>query len=1314
MIRILTTGLFCGLVLSLSAAAPEKYAPYAPPFAAAAGERRPATRIVHWKVAEILQGSSVALNLFANGEANLFSPDLKQRYGGLTVMFGTKALSGKRSPWEKDSCFFTYPDAAGLVQRFTLRPDGRIRIELDKPAGQEVFWNLSLIGEFFGGAAIRIDDRQFRLPPHDEKAQFYNRLYDGPAKRITFFPDVPEKTFSFEFPAGCQARLGSSGGHYGVALRLAPTAADAAKLEMILEPGTVEIGNVPAPQGYTLKAGAYDFWSVDRLRLPDRRGKNLLGNNSFEQGFASLWFPHGGGMFSRKLWDTKPIRVNDADAFAGSSSLEILSDDPKGELVQSVATHAVILTPGEYTLSFYAKSDRPGKQTLQLGAPELPPGANYWDPKTHVRRSFSLTGEWQRFSYTFRTQVARPQYFQLAAASSEPAVCRIDAMQLERGPEATAYAPAPAEGRLLTAAPDNFLEFGAKADAKLQITVAKPGEAGRVETVVRDFFGKEVRRFANPFAANQSGKAEVALNLEDMPRGIFTVENRYTFPDGRNSYEFTRFAVMSFLDNTHPHKSMFANAYIDPFGVHQYYPEVLDRYRKIGIGARAAFANTEKLVADEAAKYGVDTFSTMMLRGDANLVKGMPKPCYGMTVLNNIVWYESPSVDRRRVDYATITLPGATPEKLKEIEKASARKAAEAPWVKIWGAINEAEGWMPEFAHSRFASDENYRQYVELELAVARGVRAGNPKAMVGNSSTSCLFQDRVETLDKLLTTVGDRFRYDCFITHTYREAPEYPDLDKDFEALFAMLARHGYKDTPVYCPEGMHWKPYRMPGLIHVDWVDVPWGPFTYDMGHAERISTAWRARQWLIGLKHQDRVKLMNSSTNFWGFDMDCNLTPFADQKVPNTLGRLLGDAMFVREVRYSPKARCYLFEDGEKRPVAVLWSCAPEVDRGEKAGPEWIVPAKPDAQLFDLMEAEGAFPESGRLRLSPFPVFLRGKPGRTAEMVKLLENSELAFDGEAAAASRFTVIPPDRFAIAFTNGGRHVVAGTIELGGKKSELSLNPGENRSFTAALPAVLSSERLAFESLAAVFTQREPRPGKFTLRDEFSGVLARRAAITVDGSAEDWKGIPALEICQRLIDARGQVATGKSPEQDCSATLRIAWSAEKLYLAVEVTDDKLAVIPRGLPGQGWRNDSLQFFLDPFADGRNSGAPGPGPDDWSYGVYPEPDTLKPYVYRHRVPDYQLTEGFAGARVDTIDAETESAFRRTERGYFYEVALPKRALMPLVLKPGAQFGLGVMVNDQDSDAAMPHLRLVWGAQAFAYNDRPDLWPQVILAE
>jgi len=51
---------------------------------------------------------------------------------------------------------------------------------------------------------------------------------------------------------------------------------------------------------------------------------------------------------------------------------------------------------------------------------------------------------------------------------------------------------------------------------------------------------------------------------------------------------------------------------------------------------------------------------------------------------------------------------------------------------------------------------------------------------------------------------------------------------------------------------------------------------------------------------------------------------------------------------------------------------------------------------------------------------------------------------------------------------------------------------------------------------------------------------------------------------------------------------------------------------------------------------------------------------------------------------------------------------------VLKPGAQFGMGIMVSDQDSGAAMPQSRLVWGVQAFACNDRPDLRPQVVLVE
>ena len=1308
----------CGLTLCV-VAAPAEYTPYAPPFAPSA-ERRADTQVSSGRYAVTFQGTALGLRLFNRGEANVLSPDLKVRYGGLVVQADKRSLSGECSALENGSCAYSYPARPGLSERFSLRPDGQIAIELiDSAAGLGgCNWLYSLISEYFGSSAIEVDGRRFQIPPYRTDAKFHKVLYDGPARQVVFFAGDSDRSFTIRFPGRVRIRLVSAGGRYGLSLQVTPMAG-AEKLEMLLEPGKAAAVENRPPAGFTVRAGGYDFWAVDRLRLPDARAKNLLSNSSFEQGFASLWYPHGGGLFSRKLWERKPIGIDEKEAFAGNASLRIETDAPEAELAQNIATHSVILTPGEYTVSFYAKTDRPGKQTLELTIPVLPPGANYWDPSTRVNRRFELEGDWKRYSYTFRVDVTRPQYFLFSAESKEPAVCRIDALQLERGSTATGYEPAVVESRLVTSAADNFLPAGEKIDASLRITTGTPNDSGSVETIVRDFFGRELRRERHSFRSDAKGRAELSLDFEGMQPGIFTVENRYRLDDGRERYEFTRFAVMNFLENRHLHKNFFADSYIDPHGVRQYYPEVLDRYRKIGIGARAAFANTEKLVAEEAAKYGVESFSTMLLRHDRNLVRDMAKPCYGLTVLNNIVWYECPSVNRRRVDYATITLPGATPEALRGIEEAAARKSSEAPWVKIWGAINEAEGSLPEFAHSRFATEERYREYVEVELAAARGIRRGNPEAMVGNSSTSCLRDDRIETLDKLLTTIGDRFRYDCFIIHTYREAPEYPDLDADFGKLYEMLARHGYTDTPIYCPEGMHWKPYRMPGLFTVSWVDVPWGPLTYDMGHQERISAAWRAREWLIGLKNQKRVKLMNSSTNFWGFEMDCGLTPFANQKISNTLGNLLGDAGFVREIRFGGEVRCYLFEDGGKRPVAVLWSCSPEVDQGRENGPELRLDRLPDARLFDLMEAEQAFPApaadgSLKLRLTSFPVFLRGKPGTTAEMEKLLEAAELRRDGVPAVSSSFSVIPPGDFSLALVNDGKHSFSGTIGLGGKSAAVTLAPGRSRVFRAPLPAVLSAERLTFETLSADLRQEKPDPGSFRLEEKFCGVLARRAAIKVDGSLDDWRGIPALRIEQRLLEQKLLAAGRRPTDADFSARMRIAWSDEALYLAVEVSDDKLVINPQSRPGNGWRNDSLQLFIDPLGDGRKGTAHGIGPDDWSYGIYLKSDGATLYAYRHHVPDIQLTEGFAGARAETIDEEVRCVFRRTEHGYLYELALPLRSLLPLKLVPGRQFGLGVMLNDQDSEATIPHSRLVWGVEPTPPNERPDLWPLVILTD
>jgi len=91
-----------------------------------------------------------------------------------------------------------------------------------------------------------------------------------------------------------------------------------------------------------------------------------------------------------------------------------------------------------------------------------------------------------------------------------------------------------------------------------------------------------------------------------------------------------------------------------------------------------------------------------------------------------------------------------------------------------------------------------------------------------------------------------------------------------------------------VFWPEGMHYGPYTIPqwGIESASWLPPAcwyYGALSYDMGWTEKVSAAWRARSWLVALKHQDRIKSFMSAAHVNNFEMDIHLTPFATQKIP-----------------------------------------------------------------------------------------------------------------------------------------------------------------------------------------------------------------------------------------------------------------------------------------------------------------------------------------------------------------------------------------------------------------------------------------------
>jgi len=727
-----------------------------------------------------------------------------------------------------------------------------------------------------------------------------------------------------------------------------------------------------------------DLWDVDGIHWPDyAASSNLIQNPSFEAGFRYWNFAHFPDPSRIVPLDHALFQAIDGnEAYSGSHSLCLPVSSERSPL--GIGTFPLPLMPDvNYTLSFWAKTNVTATNELYLRGrtalgnaifPGLSGGIYTFDPNS----------QWQRFEVTITpTDRFVALYFEHNWSTGQTGYIWIDDVQLEEGNTATSFTQAPLAAELVSSERGNFLEFGHDPNFNLVIRTTNANASGDVTVFVEDFFFNTIFSDAYEFTTNDSKEGIVNLDglsdtiVNEGLRGVFIVTAVFDINGVGDSYtDYFRFSVMNFLENTHKNKNLFNLTFVfqpEPSG-----PEMgrfLERERAIGFGAYTyeyyGFGDDCNYSRDQerwelAESYGFTSMGRGVLKGNTAISEGE-----GTYYMGNINYMISP-----------------TEANLAQFADICQIKATNRYWNDMWWFTGESNaGCQP--------LESNDVAFAKFLIATYQGIKAGNPNAKVliegGPWEISPATIEMVKGYIQETNQISPNAYFDGAACHHYRHCPENPDLDSDIAAFLAMLGETGHPDWPLYINEGGCYPSFRIPADTNSqEPVISPYmrltdenfiiGPLSYHCGRAERTSAAFSARNWLVGLKYQDRIPTMEDFRTP-NRCVDIDFTPKPYDKIPNTLGRLLGNASFVKDITFGCYCRGYLFRDDDSNaPIAVIWCYKDAIDK------EWqndLLYAfdfgSQNLQFIDLMENEVDCSQDvyGRtlVPVSSFPLFIKG---------------------------------------------------------------------------------------------------------------------------------------------------------------------------------------------------------------------------------------------------------------------------------------------------------------------------------------------------
>ncbi|OPY85899.1 MAG: Endo-1,4-beta-xylanase A precursor [Smithella sp. PtaU1.Bin162] len=1204
------------------------------------------------------------------------------------------------------------------IQQLTLLPDNRIQFELsfELPPGtdkqlfnQHSFFRILVpIGICEGQKCVINGNQDYRfsneMAPIADRSKLLSASF---ATTVDFIPDNKPAGFKIAILDETQTtvvtlyenRYKSNYTYQNVEIRILPSQADGRMTSFILDLGDLN----PAPADRGDSYCGIDFWGSDRMHVPEYNlSRNLLQNPSFEGGMHYYAIANHGNYYPPQ----EDYAVDPATAKFGRRSLKITPQDLSGPYPAGLGTFVIPVTTGkEYTFSFYAKADRPG---LRLVVESI---TAKWPVFPLLGKTCVPTPEWTRYSYSFvapNSCVSLSFRGYYTDAQNRDGHLWVDGLQLEAG-KLTDFTEKPLLAELVTNKPGNFFQPDDPIVSKL-IIHGKPGTQGSMDLQLKDFFGELLWKAKYDYTIDVKGEGELSLPLDNALKsysGIFVLEAAYRSADGFADKDYFRLSKMKFLRNEHANKNITAD---DCVGNRLWW----SRWKEIGLGAVSYYCLHEALSYVEHREHlnkDKFEFTGLMVMDDA---------FDGSIIINNGFYYDQ---TKNKVLISGLkAMDKITPETEKAVEEAAYEKAKSLPWIQCWNFEGEC---MPRF--TKLLPEKNVSDFVKLLMATYRGVKRFNPKLQVMLSQGPCnmMPQGGIREVDMYLKAINGRIKFDGIGIHPYRAKPEDPDLDDDTQVLFKMLDRHGYNSCPVYWYEGILHTPYIIPSWdldSHKGCSSVHFraGTVSYDMGWGEKICAAYYARSWLVAFKYQDRIKTYAGwASSINSLMLDYDMVPFALQKIPNTLGNILGNARFKKDVRFAPYTRAYVFEDKDGTPVAAVWSYIDKVDRGEKPCPVAEISFKAENLTFaDLMGTEKTAPrnQAGNylVPISPFPLFIRAPQGQLNELLAALSDARLLNIKSNPINLAAQLVDTKQVIIWLTNQLTRRIAGILEIGGRTEKLDLSEKETKKIPLMLNRQVTVEKIRKFNIPLSFEY--PNGDKSSVELSFEAFAATKVkpdTIKIDGDLEDWKNIPQIPIVNKVIAKKS-----KEDQEPCgyagdfSASFSIAWDDEKLYLAVRVIDDKLYLSP----GKTWDQDSLQVYFDTQCNARLKATKGFDTDDYNYDFYFDRQKNKLIAFRRYTPEEQLTGGVYCLKNNCVESNVETAFQTTSNGYIYEVAFPKRYLEPIRFEKNTTVGFGIYLNDADEAKGFypPKQGLSLTPEGTACFMHPDLYPAMILTE